>query len=174
MKYFWKLFCISLLFLFFNAEETFWSNSYLDYSKAYQSVPILKLHLEIESECVCAIQSREQMGGEQHILCFHCRLWFLKNCPKLGILKFENACARPSPPFGENKWEGSKLETHLFSHRQHNSFSLRKTSTNIFKFLDFSIPGSPRDNKNASVTIDDIMTIVAMKNMKMMAMTKKK
>ena len=48
------------------------------------------------------------------------------------------------------------METHLFSHRQHNSFSLRKTSTNILKFLDFSIPGSPRDNKNASVTIDDI------------------
>ena len=49
-------------------------------------------------------------------------------------MKFVNVNTSRDSALGENKWEEGKLETHLFSRRQHNSFQLRKTSTRNFRF----------------------------------------
>ena len=88
---------------------------------------------------------KKKMGGENIFCCnflsgflknrFLVQIgWFLTICKsRKSKLKFVNV--NTSRDSGENKWEGGKLETHLFSHRQHNSFQLRKTSTPIFKSL---------------------------------------
>ena len=88
-------------------------------------------------------------------------------------------CARFSvshpPAFGENKWEREKLETHLFSHRQHNPFKLTETSAHILKrtFIAPSIV-LPQSNKSLLLVIlrktMTLMTMVMIMTMKMAVM----